>query len=62
MNDLALIKFERCLIEVFTKKSIVEKSLAKQKTRIQCLKEGDGNTNFFFKYLKVRRNINHITK
>lgn len=38
----------------------MEESLAKQKSRIQWLKEGDQNTKFFFKCIKGRQNKNTI--
>lgn len=32
----------------------------RQKSRVQWLKEGDGNTKFFHKMVNTRRNVNGI--
>ncbi|XP_031277640.1 uncharacterized protein LOC116136063 [Pistacia vera] len=39
-----------------------EESLARQKSRVQWLREGDQNTSYFFKCVNGRKNRNRITK
>ena len=40
---------------------LAEEGFYKQKSRIQWIKEGDANTNFFHKYVAARHNRNTIT-
>lgn len=49
LNSDQFIMKEKVVLDQFVKISLVEESLAKQKSHIQWLKEGDSNTSYFFK-------------
>lgn len=57
-----LIKEEKMKLQEFSKFSLAEESFAKQKSRVQWLKEGDQNTKYFYKCINGRRNLNKIAK
>lgn len=47
---------------LFSDLRVKEESFYKQKSRVQWLKEGDGNTRFFHQYVKTRENKKRITQ
>ncbi|XP_044497603.1 uncharacterized protein LOC123219672 [Mangifera indica] len=58
--DEELAREEEIILESYRSLSLAEESLARQKSKVHWLKEGDQNTKFFFKSIKGRRNRNSI--
>ncbi|XP_031254930.1 uncharacterized protein LOC116112946 [Pistacia vera] len=56
--DCALLQEEKVKVEKMVKLSKAEESLAKQKSRVKWLREGDVNTSYFFKLIAGWRNRN----
>ena len=59
-DNEALIDEEYAKSAKFQRLLKAEESLAKQKAKVHWLREGDQNTNFFFKTINGRRNRNRI--
>ena len=59
-NDLNLVDNEKRCLKVFHDLACAEEGFLKQKARIQWLKLGDQNTNFFRKTIKARNSRNTI--
>ncbi|XP_031285379.1 uncharacterized protein LOC116144062 [Pistacia vera] len=57
-----LIREEEARTFDFKSLSRAEESLARQKSRVQWLREGDPSTSYFFKFVNGRKNRNRITK
>ncbi|XP_031264168.1 uncharacterized protein LOC116122468 [Pistacia vera] len=58
--DGALLQEEKLKVERMVKLLKDEESLAKQKSRVKWLREGDANTSYFFKSIAGWRNRNKI--
>ncbi|XP_044461836.1 uncharacterized protein LOC123193110 [Mangifera indica] len=58
--DEELARAEKFSLESYRSLLLAEESLARQKSKVHWLKEGDQNTKFFFKSIKDRRNRNSI--
>ena len=59
-NDTGLVENEKVCLKIFHDLALAEEGFLKQKSRIQWLKLGDQNSNFFHKAVKARNSRNSI--
>ena len=59
-SDLGLVENEKVCFRIFHDLALTEEGFLKQKSRIQWLKLGDQNSNFFHKEVKARNSRNSI--
>ena len=59
-NDYGLVENEKVCLKKFHDLALAEEGFLKQKSRIQWLKLGDQNSNFFHKTVKARNSRNSI--
>ena len=59
-NDPGLVENEKVCLKIFHDLALTEEGFLKQKSRIQWLKLGDQNSNFFHKAVKARNSRNSI--